>query len=400
MGKSQSLSKKCTLKLKDIKACIKKENPERTWKIGDELGRGSTGTVYAVENRESRLQAAAKVIPAKKNADIVECGLEVYALRQLDHPGIVKLMAALLWNKNLYVILERCDGGALDDVVLDRRKGLSEPQLRSFCAQMVAGLAYMHENGVYHRDVKAGNVLLTAAGMVKITDFNTSSVHNKSTAKSKAAAVGAAPTLLRCQTFIGSPYWMAPEVVACEDNDERNAASKTSYDHRADVWSFGITIIECAEVDPPYRKDGISPMRALLKIVKNPAPSFSDHTWSDDLFSFLEACLQKNEDDRSTATELKSHAFIADYQPDPAVLQQLLPGARDGELLSYTCSSPLLSNKALLPADSMGQSIVLLKSDLFSVCAASPSAADENFSGDFDEADEAPPPDEEGEFGF
>eukprot|EP00041_Stephanoeca_diplocostata_P034736 m.1199971 g.1199971 ORF g.1199971 m.1199971 type:complete len:139 (+) comp24572_c0_seq17:446-862(+) len=131
-------------------------------------------------------------------------------------------------------------------------------------------------------------------------------------------------------------------------------------DHRADVWSFGITIIECAEVDPPYRKDGISPMRALLKIVKNPAPSFSDHTWSDDLFSFLEACLQKNEDDRSTATELKSHAFIADYQPDPAVLQQLLPGARD----------------------------------------ASPSAADENFSGDFDEADEAPPPDEEGEFGF
>ena len=174
--------------------------------------------------------------------------------------------------------------GAVDLLMLDLNQHLTEMQIKYIMREVLEALIYLHEQAcVIHRDMKAGNILLTENGCVKLADFGVSS-------KKKF------PADTR-NTFTGTPYWMSPEVIACEVDKDK------WYDTKADIWSLGITCIELAEIEPPFNE--YSATRVLLKISKSDAPVLKfPHLWSKDFNSFISKCLQKNPNDRYDARAL------------------------------------------------------------------------------------------------
>lgn len=167
--------------------------------------------------------------------------------------------------------------------MLELEHPLSESQIAFVASQLCTALSYLHDNKVIHRDLKAGNVLVTTGGGVKLADFGVS-------AKNKY-------TLQKHDTFIGTPYWMAPEVVMCETFKDN------PYDYKVDIWSLGITLIECAEMEPPHHE--LSPMRVVLKIQRGDPPKLTKPTaYSADFNSFLAKCLIKDPSHRPTAQDL------------------------------------------------------------------------------------------------
>jgi serine/threonine protein kinase len=261
-----------------------------------ELGEGSFGMVNKVKSSKG-MMAAAKVIPVKYDEELEDFVVEVDILATCKHAGLVGLVGAHLWKDNLWVLLELCEGGAMDDILIELEQGFAEDQIRCLANQMVGCLQYLHSKMVIHRDLKAGNVLLKADGTCKLTDFGVSALNAKMEQKRS--------------TFIGTPYWMAPEVVICENNQDK------PYTYSADIWSLGITMIEFAETSPPWHD--MHPMRVLFKIPKSPSPTLTDMArWSDDFHGFLEVCLAKEPSERETASGLLPHPFIsgnADKRP-------------------------------------------------------------------------------------
>ncbi|PWA23141.1 hypothetical protein CCH79_00002453 [Gambusia affinis] len=175
------------------------------------------------------------------------------------------------------IMIEFCAGGAVDANMLELDRGLTEPQIRVVCRQMLEALNYLHHMKIIHRDLKAGNVLLTLEGDIKLADFGVSAKNTK--------------TLQRRDSFIGTPYWMAPEVVMCETMKD------APYDYKADIWSLGITLIELAQIEPPHHE--LNPMRVLLKVAK-----------SRDFNDFLRKALDKNPESRPSAAQLLEHPFV------------------------------------------------------------------------------------------
>eukprot|EP00041_Stephanoeca_diplocostata_P025032 m.647185 g.647185 ORF g.647185 m.647185 type:complete len:868 (+) comp22655_c0_seq1:158-2761(+) len=281
--------RKSKRKAKLLKNISQDVDPSLTWKITGDLGEGSFGMVHKVENSSTKELAAAKIIPVQHDDDLEDFVVEVDILMELKHPGIIGLCGAWLWSNKLWVVLELCEGGAIDDILEEIESGLSENFIKCIANQMLSGLKHLHENNVIHRDLKAGNVLLKADGSIKITDFGVSALLKKSGQKR--------------DTFIGTPYWMAPEVVLCENSKDK------PYDSLADVWSFGITLIELAERSPPWHD--MHPMRVLFKIPKSSAPTLNDtEKWSDDFHDILRRCLQKSPQDRETCAQMQDHAFV------------------------------------------------------------------------------------------
>ncbi len=181
------------------------------------------------------------------------------------------------------MFIEYCDGGALDSIIVDLEKGLTESQIAYVSHYMCRGLMHLHRCAVIHRDLKAGNVLLTASGMVKLADFGVSAKNRDMNQKR--------------DTFIGTPYWMAPEVVFCETFRDQ------PYDYKVDIWSLGITMIEFAQMEPPYHE--MSPMRVLLKIQKSEPPKLDRPSkWSKDFNDFVRLSLIKDPNQRPGAEEL------------------------------------------------------------------------------------------------
>jgi len=266
-------------------------NPELLWEAVDNLGEGSFGMVQKVQSKkDSKLFAAAKVIPVKYEEELEDFVIEVDILKEFPHEAIVGLAGAYLWKNDLWIVLELCEGGAVDDVLIELEEGLSEPAIKGINQQLLKGMEYLHNNGVIHRDLKAGNILLKKDGSVKLTDFGVSSM-------SKSAKE-------RRSTFIGTPYWMAPEVVLCENDKEK------TYDNKSDIWSLGITVIELAETSPPY--SDMHPMRVLFKIPKADSPTLTDQgKWSQNLHDFLACCLFKDPEKRFSAVQLLKHKFCA-----------------------------------------------------------------------------------------
>ncbi|CAI8050411.1 Serine/threonine-protein kinase 10 [Geodia barretti] len=172
---------------------------------------------------------------------------------------------------------------------------------------MLQALECLHTSGCIHRDLKAGNILLCPDGSIRLADFGVSARPNKGQQQKKR------------DTFIGTPYWMAPEVVVCETNKD------APYDQKADIWSVGITLIELADMNPPYHE--MSPMRVLLKITRSDPPTVElPHKWSKEFNSFLRKCLTKNPETRSSATELLQHPFVASvshHKPLRALYQEV-----------------------------------------------------------------------------
>ncbi|XP_057633646.1 STE20-like serine/threonine-protein kinase isoform X2 [Chionomys nivalis] len=264
-------------------------NPEEFWEIIGELGDGAFGKVYKAQNKETNVLAAAKVIDTKSEEELEDYMVEIDILASCDHPNIVKLLDAFYYENNLWILIEFCAGGAVDAVMLELERPLTESQIQVVCKQTLEALSYLHDNKIIHRDLKAGNILFTLDGDIKLADFGVSAKNTR--------------TIQRRDSFIGTPYWMAPEVVMCETSKDR------PYDYKADVWSLGITLIEMAEIEPPHHE--LNPMRVLLKIAKSEPPTLAQPSkWSSNFKDFLKKCLEKNVDARWTTAQLLEHPFV------------------------------------------------------------------------------------------
>nr|XP_050854259.1 serine/threonine-protein kinase 10 isoform X2 [Vespula vulgaris] len=264
-------------------------DPEEFWEMVGELGDGAFGKVYKAQHKQTHQLAAAKMCALEGEDDLSDFMIEIDILSECKHPNVVELHEAYFIEGKLWMLIEYCDGGAVDSIMVELEKALTEPQISYVCQHMVKGLAFLHKSKVIHRDLKAGNVLLTMAGGVKLADFGVS-------AKNKH-------TLQKHDTFIGTPYWMAPEVVLCETFRDN------PYDFKVDIWSLGITLIEFAQMEPPNHE--MSPMRVLLKIQKSDPPKLDQPgKWSKEFNDFIAKALIKDPTSRPTADELLRHPFI------------------------------------------------------------------------------------------
>uniref|UniRef100_A0A4W6D0G3 non-specific serine/threonine protein kinase n=1 Tax=Lates calcarifer TaxID=8187 RepID=A0A4W6D0G3_LATCA len=282
------------------------ENPEEIWDIIGELGDGAFGKVFKAQNKQTGILAAAKVIDTKTEEELEDYMVEIDILASCDHQNIVKLLDAFYYESKLWILIEFCAGGAVDAVMLELERPLTEPQIRVVCKQTLQALVYLHDNKIIHRDLKAGNILLTLDGDVKLADFGVSAKNTK--------------TLQRRDSFIGTPYWMAPEVVMCETSKDR------PYDYKADIWSLGVTLIELAQIEPPNHE--MNPMRVLLKIAKSDPPTLMQPSrWSPEFSDFLKRCLDKNVDNRWNSTQLLQHSFVSSVT-DNKPLRELIAEAK------------------------------------------------------------------------
>uniref|UniRef100_A0A7S3LK98 non-specific serine/threonine protein kinase n=1 Tax=Amphora coffeiformis TaxID=265554 RepID=A0A7S3LK98_9STRA len=257
------------------------------------LGEGSFGAVYKSIHRPTGAVVAVKVIPnaggtASEDEKIKG---EIDILSRCDSPYIVGYCECFIkppTNKpgEMWIVMEYCEGGSVTDLI-EASGGYHLPEdcIRSVCASIVLGLEYLHGvANVCHRDIKCGNVLLTSDGHVKLADFGVSAELTN--------------TMNKRKTVVGSPYWMAPEVIR-----------ESHYDGRADVWSLGITLIEMAEGAPPHAS--LHPLRAIFVIPTKPAPTLADpDIWSPEMLDFVRCCCQKDPSQRHDSALLSSHPFV------------------------------------------------------------------------------------------
>uniref|UniRef100_A0A673M329 non-specific serine/threonine protein kinase n=1 Tax=Sinocyclocheilus rhinocerous TaxID=307959 RepID=A0A673M329_9TELE len=286
-------------------------DPSSDWDIIETIGKGTYGKVYKVISKKDGSQAAVKVLDPINDVD-EEIEAEYNILRSLsNHPNVVKFFGMFyksdeLSGGQLWLVLELCNGGSVTDLIkglLMRGKRLEEPIISYILYGALLGLQHLHNNRIIHRDVKGNNILLTTDGGVKLVDFGVS-------AQLTSAR-------LRRNTSVGTPFWMAPEVIACEQQYDY------SYDARCDVWSLGITAIELADGDPPLAE--MHPVKALFKIPRNPSPTLRhpEH-WCRSFSHFIAQCLIKDFETRPSVTHLLEHPFIKQaHGKDTSLGQQL-----------------------------------------------------------------------------
>ncbi|ESO04677.1 hypothetical protein HELRODRAFT_79008 [Helobdella robusta] len=284
---SSSLSQTSVVNtLKSLSGFLKvNSDPNDQWRIISELSDGAFGKIYKAEHVTSKKLAALKQVDLINDEDnITDYCVEVKALCDINHINVIKLYEAFYFNSKIWMFLEYCKVGSLDTIMQELERPMNEKQIRSVARQLCLALTYLHETCfIIHRDVKAANVLVTDEACIKLGDFGVS------------ALCSAADS--RRNSFIGSPYWMAPELIECEVSREH------SYDCKVDVWSLGILMIELAQLDPPFNK--MNPSRVTLKIIKSPPPILDKPgDWSDDFNSFVACCLQKDPHIRYRSSQL------------------------------------------------------------------------------------------------
>ncbi|KAG8199950.1 hypothetical protein JTE90_006197 [Oedothorax gibbosus] len=289
-----SLPRPGSLKDPDIAELFDKEDPEKIFIDLREIGHGSFGAVYYARNNVTKEVVAIKKMSftgkqsAEKWQDIIK---EVKFLRQLKHKNTIDYKGCYLKEHTAWLIMEYCLGSA-SDIIEVHKKPLKEEEIAAICQDALQGLEYLHSLGRIHRDVKAGNILLTENGTVKLADFGSASMGSPA------------------NSFVGTPYWMAPEVILAMDEGQ--------YDGKVDIWSLGITCIELAERKPPYFN--MNAMSALYHIAQNDSPSLSPGDWTDFIHHFVETCLQKHPTDRPNASRLLQHPFITNFRPNRVIM--------------------------------------------------------------------------------
>uniref|UniRef100_A0A4W6FVC6 non-specific serine/threonine protein kinase n=1 Tax=Lates calcarifer TaxID=8187 RepID=A0A4W6FVC6_LATCA len=261
------------------------------------VGNGTYGQVYKGRHVKTGQLAAIKVMEVTEEEE-EEIKLEINMLKSYSHHRNIATYYGAFIKKGpagqdhqLWLVMEYCGAGSVTDLV-KKTKGncLKEDWIAYICREVLRGLSHLHSHHVIHRDIKGQNVLLTENAEVKLVDFGVSAQLDK--------------TIGRRNTFIGTPYWMAPEVIACDENPD------ATYDYRSDLWSLGITALEMAEGAPPLCD--MHPMRALFLIPRNPPPKLKSKKWSKRFLSFVDNCLVKNHLHRPTTDALLRHAFIRD----------------------------------------------------------------------------------------
>ncbi|XP_016988185.1 serine/threonine-protein kinase hippo [Drosophila rhopaloa] len=256
--------------------------PEKVFDIMYKLGEGSYGSVYKALHKESSSIVAIKLVPVE--SDLHEIIKEISIMQQCDSPYVVRYYGSYFKQYDLWICMEYCGAGSVSDIMRLRKKTLTEDEIATILSDTLKGLVYLHLRRKIHRDIKAANILLNTEGYAKLADFG--------------VAGQLTDTMAKRNTVIGTPFWMAPEVI-----------EEIGYDCVADIWSLGITALEMAEGKPPY--GDIHPMRAIFMIPQKPPPSFREpDRWSTEFIDFVSKCLVKEPDDRATATELLEHEFI------------------------------------------------------------------------------------------
>uniref|UniRef100_A0A8C7W6C2 non-specific serine/threonine protein kinase n=1 Tax=Oncorhynchus mykiss TaxID=8022 RepID=A0A8C7W6C2_ONCMY len=286
-------------------------DPTDTWEIIETIGKGTYGKVYKVLNKIDGSKAAVKILDPIHDID-EEIEAEYNILKALsDHSNVVKFFG-MYYQKDvkngdqLWLVLELCNGGSVTDLakgMLKRGDRMDEAIIAYIIHEALTGLHHLHINKTIHRDVKGNNILLTTQGGVKLVDFGVSAQLTN--------------TRLRRNTSVGTPFWMAPEVIACEQQLD------STYDARCDVWSLGITAIELGDGDPPL--SDLHPMRALFKIPRNPPPTlYQPELWSDHFNDFICKCLIKDFELRPNVLDLLQHVFIRQIVGRERILQKQL----------------------------------------------------------------------------
>ncbi|KAM7412910.1 hypothetical protein PAMA_020343 [Pampus argenteus] len=291
-----------SLKDPDIAELFFKEDPEKLYSDLREIGHGSFGAVYFAQDvRTNEVVAIKKMSYSGKQSsekwqDIIK---EVKFLQRIQHPNSIEYKGCYLREHTAWLVMEYCLGSA-SDLLEVHKKPLQEVEIAAITHGALQGLAYLHSHNMIHRDIKAGNILLTEPGQVKLADFGSASI--------------ACPA----NSFVGTPYWMAPEVILAMDEGQ--------YDGKVDIWSLGITCIELAERKPPLFN--MNAMSALYHIAQNESPMLQSSEWTDYFRNFVDSCLQKFPQDRPNSEELLKHAFVQRERPE-SVLMDLINRTKD-----------------------------------------------------------------------
>uniref|UniRef100_A0A146YR87 non-specific serine/threonine protein kinase n=1 Tax=Fundulus heteroclitus TaxID=8078 RepID=A0A146YR87_FUNHE len=283
-------------------------DPAGIFELVEVVGNGTYGQVYKGRHVKTGQLAAIKVMDVTEDEE-EEIKLEINMLKKYSHHRNIATYYGAFIKKSppghddqLWLVMEFCGAGSITDLVKNTKGNtLKEDWIAYISREILRGLAHLHAHHVIHRDIKGQNVLLTENAEVKLVDFGVSAQLDR--------------TVGRRNTFIGTPYWMAPEVIACDENPD------ATYDYRSDLWSCGITAIEMAEGAPPLCD--MHPMRALFLIPRNPPPRLKSKKWSKKFFSFIEGCLVKNYTQRPPTEQLLKHPFIRDQPNERQVRIQL-----------------------------------------------------------------------------
>ncbi|XP_061651609.1 TRAF2 and NCK interacting kinase a isoform X10 [Phyllopteryx taeniolatus] len=282
--------------------------PAGIFELVELVGNGTYGQVYKGRHVKTGQLAAIKVMDVTGDEE-EEIKAEINMLKKYSHHRNIATYYGAFIKKNppgiddqLWLVMEFCGAGSVTDLIKNTKgNSLKEEWTAYICREILRGLTHLHQHKVIHRDIKGQNVLLTENAEVKLVDFGVSAQLDR--------------TVGRRNTFIGTPYWMAPEVIACDENPD------ATYDFKSDLWSLGITAIEMAEGAPPLCD--MHPMRALFLIPRNPAPRLKSKKWSKKFQLFIESCLVKSHGQRPSTEQLLKHPFIRDLPNERQVRIQL-----------------------------------------------------------------------------